>query len=321
MPTTNPTAGDVHVNRPLTDFAQKYMQGNAAFVASRAMPNKEVSKQSDLYYTYNRGDWYRDDMELRADGAESAGSSFKLSTDPYFCDVFALHKDVTDRQRANSDTPIMLDNSASQFLGLKALIKRELKFAESFMGTGKWTTDVSPSTKWDAAAGAPISDVRTGLRTVQLLTGYRPNKAVIGREAFDTLQDNDEILDRISGGATRAQPADVTRELMASLFELEEIFVMDSVYNTAVEGAADVNAFIGGDDMLLYYAPNSIGVDEPTAGSQFSWTGQFGSSNNGSRIKRFRMEALESDRVEIQSAFDFKLTAPDLGYFLNNVTA
>lgn len=322
MPTNNPTAGDVHVNRPLTDFSQKYMQKEGAFIASRAMPNKEVMKQSDLYYTFNKDDWYRDDMELRADGTESAGSSFKLSTSPYYCDVFALHKDVTDRQRGNSDEPIRLDESAAQFLAGKALIKRERQFAAAYMGTGKWTTDLSPGTKWDAAAGTPIGDVRTGIRSVQLLTGYRPNKAVIGREAFDTLQDSAEILDRISGGATSAQAADVTRQLLAQLFEIDEIFVMDAVYNTSVEGAAtQTNAFIGGDDMLLYYAPSSLGIDEPTAGAQFSWTGYNGASNNGSRIKRFRMpESLATDRVEIESAFDFKLTAPDLGYFLNNVS-
>ena len=53
----------------------------------------------------------------------------------------------------------------------------------------------------------------------------------------------------------------------------------------------------------------------PSAGYTFSWTGATGASDSGGRIKRFRLELLESDRVEIQMSFDQKLVAPDLGYF------
>ena len=330
MPTVNPTAGDIHVNRPLTNFGQKFLQSQTMFQAFRAMPNLPVSKQSDLYWKFDRGDFYRDEAKERADNTEAATGGFKVSTDNYFAKVYAFASDISDRQRANQDEGINLERSKTEFVTHKLLIKREVDFTSAFFNTGIWTTDragvtSSPSgsqfIKWSQAASDPISDVRTGVRTVHGTTGYRPNKMLIGREAYDTLLDNDAILDRIQGGSTTGNPANVNRQLIAALFELDDIIVMDSVKNSAVKGAADSIGFIGGDNALLYYAPNSISQEEPTAGVQFSWTGFMGSTNSGMRIKRYRLaEEREADRVEGQMAYDYKVVAPDLGYFFSDVS-
>lgn len=331
MPTTilNPTAGDVHVNRPLTNFSQKWLQDEDAFVAMNAIPNMPVAMQSDLYYVFDRGDFYRDEMEERADGAESQGGSFNLSTDPYFARVYAFHKDVSDRQRANQDPGVQLDQSATQYVTHKALIRRERVFQANIFAANIWFNGTSAATGGEAAnwsnAGAsqtdPIVQIRTAIRSVHQLTGYRPNKMVIGRQGYDTLLDNDEILSRITGGSTVAQPARVMRQLLAALFELEEIYVMDGVYNSAVEGATDSSSFIGGDNALVYYAPTAVSLEEPTAAVQFSWTGLLGNTANGMRIKRFRMEAREADRIEGQMAFDMRVVSAEMGYFFTGVSS
>ena len=92
-----PTAGDLHVNRPLTEILVAYMQDPGAFVADRVFPNVPVEKQGDLFTIYDRSYFYRTEMQLRADGAESAGVGFGVSNDSYFCPVKAAHKDVCDR--------------------------------------------------------------------------------------------------------------------------------------------------------------------------------------------------------------------------------
>lgn len=330
MPVTNPVAGDVHVNTPLTNFSQKYLQNLAAFVALVAMPNAPVAKQSDLYYEFDRDDFYRDEAEERADGTETQGSGFNLSTQPYFAKVYGFHKDVSDRQRANADAPVQLDESATQFVMHKLMIKRERLFATRFFGTGIWGTDLTGVAgapiagqfrQWDNASSDPITDIRTGARTIQQSTGYRPNRLLLGRQAWDALMDNDAILARITGGSTTQVPALVMRTLLAQLFEVEQIHVFDGVVNTALEGAAAARSFIGGDNALLYYAPTSVSLNEPTAGVQFSWTGYTGATPNGQRIKRYRMENLGADRIEGEMAFDYKVTGAQLGYFFSDCTA
>lgn len=327
---TNPTAGDVHVNTALTNFSQKFLQDEQSFVSLRAMPNLPVAKQSDLYYVFDRNSFLRDESQERADGAESAGGGFTLSTNPYFARVYAFHKDVTDRQRANADSVINLEQSATQFVQQKNMIRRERSFAAAYMALSIWNTNftgvaAAPGATefifWDAAASDPIANVRLAKRTIQQNTGIRPNKMIIGREAYDTLCENDAILARIVGGSTTEMPAMVLRKLIAQLFELDEIFVMDGVFNSSLRGAATQTvSFIGGDNALVYYAPDSIGPDTVTAGVQFSWTGLFGSSQNGQRTKRFRMEHLESDRIESEMSFDYRVSAPELGFFFSNCT-
>lgn len=318
----NPTAGDVHVNRPLTNFAQLYLQSAEMFIATRAMPSIPVSKQSDLYYTFDRDDFFRDDVQKRADAAETAGSGFKLSTDPYFADVWGYHKDVSDRQRANADEVIAPDRSATRFVTQKHLIRRERDWASTFFAPSIWTTDFTPTNLWDTATSTPISDIRDGARTIHQNTGFRPNKMVLGRSVWDALQDNDDLLSRITGGATTDIPARVMLTLIAGLLELEQIFIMDGIYTTTVEGASTpARAFIGGNHALLYYAPDSAGAEDVTAGASFNWTGLLGNSANGMRIKRFRMENLASDRVEGEMSFDHKVVGTDLGYFFEDVVS
>lgn len=325
MTLSNPLAGDLHVNIPLTNFGQKYLQDASAFVAGVAMPNLPVQKQSDLYWKFDRSDWYRDEAKERADGTESSGSGYNLSTSPYFAKVYAHHKDVTDRQRANADAAVAPDNSATEFVMRKLLIRREALFIQKFFATGLWANqDVGVASgpvagtsflRWDVAASDPVNDVRLASELIQGTTGYRPNKMLIQRQVWNRLLENDSILARISGGSTVGQPAIVQRQLIAALFELEAIYILDAVWNTAVEGATEATSFMAGKSALLYYAPNSVSVEEPTAGVTFSWTGFMGATPNGMRIKRFRQENIESDRVEGQMAFVQQIIGSDLGFF------
>ena len=321
MPATAPLAGDVHVNKPLTNFAQRFLQNAATFIGTRAFPNVPVAKQSDLYYVFDKEDFMRDEAEERADGTESAGGSFSLSTDPYFCRVWAFHKDLSDRQRDNQDDQVKLEQSATAFVMGKMLLKREVQFVQKLFTAAVWNAHTPVNVDWSDAASGPIKDIRDGKRAVQLATGLRPNRMLIGRTGYDTLLENDEILGRVMGGATTAVAAAVQKQLLTQLLELDEILIMDSIINQGVKGGAtQTKAFIGTDDALLYYAPMSLGAEEPTAGVQFSWNGFRGATDNGARMKKFRMENIESDRIEAQMAFDYKCTSPELGIFFTSVS-
>ena len=295
------------------------------------MPNLPVSKQGDLYFEFDRADHYRDEAQERADGTESSGSGFQLSTSPYFARVYAHHKDVTDRQRANQDSVIRLDQSATRFVMQKLMIKREIVFRDAYFATSIWDTDTTgvatgptPGTDflfWDRADATPIADIRFGKQLVHSKTGFRPNRLLLGRESYDALLDNDDILDRIKGGATVALPALVMQQRLMELFELEFIHIMDGVVNTANIGATEATGFIGSDNALLYYAPATVGLEEPTAGLQFSWTGLLGNTGSGMRIKRMRADLLDADRIEGEMAFDYKVTGSELGYFFSDTVS
>lgn len=327
MPFSQPSRADVHVNGPLSSISLAFIQSADAFVADRAFPRIAVAKQSDLYFTYDRGYYNRAEMEKRAPGAESAGANYAISTASYSADVWALHRDVADQVRANADSPISLDREATELLTLQGLLRKEKEWAADHFIFGAWTNETTGVSgapganqvqRWDEAASTPIEDVRTGIRTVHQSTGFRPNKMILGREVYDQLLDHPDIVGRLDRGQTSG-PAIVMRDALAALFELSEILVMDAIENTAAEGATNVHAYIGGTNALLLHAAPSPGLMVPSAGYTFTWSGLLGGGALGTRISRMRMEHLKADRLEIEMAFDQNQVSADLGYFFLTV--
>lgn len=326
-----PTPGDVHVNAPLTNISVAFIQSASDFIASRVFPNIPVSKQSDRYYTYNRGDFNRDEMELRAPGTESAGSGYSLDNTPtYFADRYSVHKDIPDEVRANADAALNPDREATVFVTTKALIKREKLFVAKYFKSGVWGTDITgvnatPSTgqvlRWNDGASDPIKNVRDAKRTIRQSTGFEPNKLVLGRAVYDALVDHPDIIDRVKYGQTAGAPAKGTLAALAALFEIEEIMVMNAIENTAKEGQTASHSFIGGKHAMLCHSASSPGLMTPTAGYTFSWTGLMGNGIEGNRIRQFRLEREGVDRVEIDMCFDLKVVAAELGYFFDGIVA
>lgn len=323
-----PTPGDVHVNTPLTNISIAYMQDANNFISHKVFPNVPVKKQSDRYYVYDRGEFNRDEMEDRAPGTESAGGSYKIDSTPtYYCPVKAFHKDIPDDVRANADSVLSPDRDATVFCTSKYLIKREVTWAAKYFVSGVWGTDKTPSTLWSAANSTPINEIRAAKRAVMEETGFEMNTLVLGSKVYDVLVDHASIIDRVKYGQTVGNPAMAGIDALKSLLEIENIYVLKAIKNTEPEKATDFShppssgymnhSFIGDANscLLCYSAPNP-GLMVPSAGYTFNWTGMIG-GGNGSRIKRFRMNHLNADRVEIDCAFDQKVIGADLGYFFD----
>lgn len=324
---SGPFQSDVHVSVPLTNIAIAYFQNAKNFIADRVFPNIPVQKQFDQYWVYNREDWNRDQMKERAPGTESAGGGYELERRPYQATVKAFHKDIDDQTRANADSPINVDRDATNFVSMKAVLHREVSFARKFLVPGAWDNSwegVSGSPgadqflQWSDPNSTPIEDIRSAKREVLGITGFVPNKLTLGVAVYDTLLDHPDIVDRIKYGQTPGAPAMANENILAQLFEVDEVLVSRAIINNAPQGAAEDNGFIVGNNALLTYAPATPSIFEPSAGYTFSWTGYLGAAPQGFRIKRFRMEWLEVDRVEVGMAFDQVIVGSDLGFFFEN---
>src|SRR5690348_11939452 len=133
-----PTRSDVHVDALLTNLSIMYAQDESNFVSTRVFPVLPVSKATDKYPIYSRADFNRNTMRKRGVATESVGDGFKLSTDAYSIDVWALHQDIDDQIRANADSVFNLDMDAMTFLANKYLISKELDWATTYFTTGVW---------------------------------------------------------------------------------------------------------------------------------------------------------------------------------------
>lgn len=315
-----PTRSDVHVNRPLTNISIAYIQSAKDFIADKVFPVIPVMKQSDLYFTYDKEFWFKTQSAKRAPGTESAGSGFTVNSDnQYFCDVWAVHKDVDDQTRANADEPLNLDRDATLFVTQQNLLRREIQFVAQYIQPNIWTGraagDFTPTTKWDASGSDPQEDVDNLKTEIKETTGFDPNTLIVGRKVFAALKNNASIIDRIK----YTQRGIITEELLAALFGVDKFLVANVTQNTAAEGVAADMGFLVGEVALLVYANPSPSIMQPSGGYTFAWQGLFGAGAQGNRVSSFRMEQLKSDRIEGEMAFDLKQVGADLGVFLTDL--
>ena len=317
-----PTQSQVHVDRPLTNASTAYMQQANNFVATKVFPVVPVEKQTDKISTYTKNDFFRDEAQPRADGTESAGSGYGLSTTGYSCDVFALHKDIGPQTRKNADPHIDMDRDATLWLTQRMLLRQEVQWVSDCFKTGVWATDATPGTLWSDFTGSdPIEDIETAKEAILSTTGQEANKLVLGYQVFRKLKNHPDIIDRIkyTQGVTGRT---VTPELLAAMFDLEQVLVAKSIKATNVEGETAAYAFTHGKHALLLHVAPNPGLLIPSAGYTLSWREISQGLGADIAITREIVPLTNGAvRVEAQVAFDNKVLGTDLGYFFNGAVA
>lgn len=323
-----PTRQQIHIDRALTNVSVAYMQEESVFVADKVFPQIPVQKQSDTYFIYNKGDFFRDEAQMRAKGTESAGGDYDIETaDPYFCKKYSYHQDVTEEDRVNADSPLQPNVDATEHVSHKLLLKREILWASNFFKAGVWGTDItgkaaSPSgetetLQWDQAGSDPIKDITTAAIKMVEETGKRPNVLVLSPHAFNALKLHEDILDKIK----YTQKGIVTLDLLAMLFEVEKVYVTWAIQNTAGKGQDANMSFVMGKNALLCYSESRPGIKKASAGYIFAWKGLKGAGAFGNRVVRIPMPWLgeDTERIEGDMAFDMKVVAKDMGIFFKDI--
>lgn len=316
---------DAHIDRALTNMSVAYMQDASKFIADKVFPIIPVKRQADIYYIYNTGDFLRDEAKVRGAISESAGGDYDLSTATYYCKKYAFHKDVSPEERVNYDEPLDADKDAQIFVSQKMLIRREMEWASKFFKAGVWSheiegADANAANKvvyWNKESSNPIQDITNESIKMAARTGFRPNTLVLSPYVFNALKNHFDVLDRVKYTETGV----VTTSLLASLFEVDNVYVAWAVVNSSAKGSDDNIDFIMGKNALLCYSNPNPSLRTPSAGYIFAWTGLKGAGAYGNRIVRIPMDllGLGVERIEGEIAFDAKQVSDDLGVFFKDI--
>lgn len=322
-----PTPGSLYISRPLTNVSVAYQQ-RQPYIASQVFPIVPVQQQGALYWKYNKGDWFRGQAGLRAPATESTGGGWNVDTSTYFCHVYAVHKDLDDQTRANAvQGGFSLDRDATEWVTQNLLQKRDELFVDTYLKTGVWGTDItgvssSPSTgqtlQWSNDSSDPVDDVTKAIIAVAQNTGFRPNVMVVGPSVMQALVNSEAILDRTK----YTDGSSITEAMLSRLFGVDRFVVTWTIGNDAPEGATDSFSFLSDKTALLVYAPPAPSLQQPSGGYIMSWAGFLGANNSfGTRVRSFRMENVQSDRIEGEMAFDMKLVSSDVGVFFDSIVS
>jgi len=316
-----------HIDAVLSNISVAYLQNQDNFIATKVFPRIPVEKASAIYFKYNQADWLRDEAKVRADGTESVGSGYGLSTDTYNTQVYAIHKDVGDQAVQNATSPLEPIRDATNFVASRLLLRQEVDFANKYFKAGVWANDftgvaASPTgnqfLQWsNYTSSTPLLDIEVMKESIISTTGFMPNTIVMGRQVFNALKSHPTVIDRIKY-TTRDIP---TTALLASLFDVDRVLVAASLVNTAAEGQTATKGYNFGKGLFLCYTAPSPGLLTPSAGYTFVWNGVSDGAGLSIGTVSFRMEELRATRIESQMAWDNKVVATDLGAFAATIVA
>lgn len=328
--------GDKHVNRNLTTVMVAYSQDQSeTFIADKVFPNIPNDKPTDFYYKMGRQSFLQTNMLKRAPRTETPGADWNMTRDTYTMDVWGLHHDIEDQDRATADDNWNLDKTGTELITQQALLRRELEWYSTFFKTGVWSVDHAGVTtgptgtqflQFDQSGASPIKLFRQARRSFHKATGVLPNFVTFGTDVWDTIIDHPEFVDRIKYTQSAIS---LSRALVAEAIEIDTIYVSEVVQATSTLDettavVAPATSYVGNaKDFLLGYRnpagkPNKTA---PSAGYTFSWSGYLGASAFGGRIKKYRMEHYATDRIEIEMAYDYKIVAPELGQYYSAAVA
>ena len=303
------------LDETLTKVGVKYVQDPSNFVAGNLFPRCPVMKLSSTFPTYDKEYWFKDEAEERSPGTESAGGVHGRGTDSYDCKDMSFHEDVPFENIENDPEPLNPEKAATLRVTGKIALRDEREWSANFLTTSVWGTDATPTVGWGTPATAiPLNDVSDAKRAVKQATSFEPNVFVIGRTVFDKLKFCDQITDRLKYTSSQ----NVTEDILARMFEVDRVVVMNAVYDSAKYGATASMGFVAGDVGLLMHVTGAPSLEMPSAGYTFVWNG-FGIQGYG--VRRFWREEEMAWRVEAHNYRDMKKVAADLGYFFNGPVA
>ncbi len=314
----NPTATDVHVDTALSNISIAYKP--EGFIADLIFKQVPVDKQSDSYYIWTKGFWLRNMVERRTPGDTYPEGRMELSDTAYYCQPYHLGYAIPDEVRDNADPAVSLEATGAEWLATQFALNREIKVA-GIVFANSWETQVTGGTnfvQWDDYDSSnPITDINTGKQTVQKSTGIMPNTLVIGQEVFDVLAEHPLLLDKFRYTQTGILDLAQIQQAM----KVQNLIVGSSVYESTVEGASSATrGYIWGKKAILLYIPSSPALMTPAAGYDFVWR-QTDGGGLTVPIRNTREDTRDRDFLKGKHAFDAKITATDLGYYLNTCVA
>lgn len=316
-----PEFSSTHVDALLTGISVKYPLGTGV-LADTILPRVNVSKESGIYFKYNKGDQARIPFTKRQIRSESRSVTWRVSTDTYQCEEYALNDLIDEREYQQADSPLNLQRDTLENLQTLLTLDRERRVHtlvtdgavitknDTLTGTAQWR-DAGAS----GSTSAPLFDFEAGSEAIRQDTGVRPNLAVFGMAAWLAFNKNTQILDRIiTPGGNWGSPTitvDTARTLLAP-YGFTNVLVADTVQNTGNLGAADSFSDIWSDEVLMAYVTPSPGIKKVSFGYSFF--------SRGWRVMREVIPRQHSDWIEPSYVCDEKLVAPDVAFLLSDVS-
>ncbi|MBT9144606.1 MAG: hypothetical protein DDT42_00448 [candidate division WS2 bacterium] len=284
---------------------------NAGFVASSIFPTVSVDVVSGTYFIYGN-ERFDVPSALRADKASFNRIDWTISTGTFRCREYGLEDVIDDRERKVAKAPLDLDIDATEFVTDMVALNAEKRVVDIVTDVARITQNVTlagTSQFNDFTNSDPISVIDRGRNIINSATGLDPNTLVLSREVFNQLKNHPQLLERIK----YTQKGVVTADLMAGIFDVENVVVAHALHNSARKGAPVTLVRLWGRHCLLAYVEKNPGIRKVSLGFTFSFTKR--------RTRKYRHERNIGDVIRVSEDRDEALVAASCGYLIRNAVA
>jgi len=308
------------VSGPLANVSVAYR--NKTYIGDRIFPILDNVDPKAQIARYLKGAWFSDEAAVRAPGTRARRGGYPTDYIGISTKEYAFAKEVTDEDRRFAGSkfapPLKPDQDALEFCADKVDLRKERRVAELIFGSA-WSGVSGEDAEggWAAASSGNtfIIDVEARIETIRQNTGVRPNVMMLSANVLPQLKQEATVIDRIK----YVERGIVTANLLASLFDLDEVLVGDAIYSTAKETKTgtewtaknvwEKNAGKGA--AFLFYRPPGPGLKMPCPGYQARVPYENGQVR---RVTTWRENAEHQDVYEVAEETDIVVTGADLGF-------
>lgn len=315
-----PLHSDVHIDRPLSNFAVDYK--NKKFIASLVAPFVPVNNKSDSYIIFNKEDKFSLPEDLRGPKSHAKEVTWGSSSSTYGCIDRALRDFLSDAIVANSDQGINPQQRTTNFLTDLLLLKYEKRVVDlvtTYANYGaSYRTTLSGTSQLSDFAGSDPIDV---IDTAKSACFIEPNTIIMSKEVFDKLKRHPQLLDHVKGGSNNTSPAKVNAQTMAEIFEVDQILIGEAKYNSSVKGQTASYSSLWGKHIIVAYVAPDVSMESVTAWKTFRWNQV--STGAGFKVRRYRDESVGGggEWIEVEMSVVEKAICSDLAYMVKDAIA
>lgn len=316
-------------NNYLTNMSVAYFQPDDWFVSPFVFPILPVQLSTSYYYIFDKGDLARDNVQRKPEFGKVTPMMFGSKQELYNCEVDQIIVGIDQISTLNyqrSAAPGIIDPRRAKVRIATEQLKLHMDrvFADGYFKSGAWTNEwagvtTTPSGKqfykFSDSNCDPVKFI--GDRRVEMMREGRrkPNVLALGVEAYEALKNNASILDRVKYSGSTANPATINANVMAQLFEIDRVVVLNSTYNKGGYGSTSMDFVCDSKGALLAYAAPNPAIDEVSAGYTFAWD----MLGNGQYLAFDQYEGekgTHTEFIEGLTSYTSKKVCDELGVFM-----
>lgn len=306
-----PLISQVKFDQLLTNISLQFAAAPEGYLADMVLPPVPVVKESAAYWVYDKSRLDAPDSK-RAPRSDYNRIDWNVTTDTYLAEQYGLEGEIDDEERKNAASPLDLDVDTTEIVTDMVLNNREKRIADLVLSTAVVTqnTTLVGVDQWNDPASDPLDDVKTGRTTIYTgAPGYTPNSFLIGYLVFESLKQHPDIKEIVK----YTERAIITRQILAAVFEVDEVLVGKVMRRTSKEGLADAFSDVWGKDALLFYKENRPSLKRASFGYQMR--------QNDLRVFRYREDKRDTDVIRVSEKQDEKIVSAPLAYLIKAATA